>query len=115
MPDIFPDYIQIKSEVLPQLLEFFQIRICLIVLRASVQGRREPNVGPGPAQIWRISGFVNSKTEGENAAVLSELWCDLKKKKGLHRNFNGFSGRNLVISKKEKSLHWNSNGFSGRN
>ena len=37
------------------------------------QGRREPNVGPGPAQILRISGFVNSKTDGENAAVLSEL------------------------------------------
>ena len=29
--------------------------------------------GPGAAQILRISGFVNSKTDGENAAVLSEL------------------------------------------
>ena len=45
-------------------------------------GRREPNVGPGPAQIWRISGFVNSKMDGENATVWSEKWCDLKKKKG---------------------------------
>ena len=44
------------------------------------QGCREPNVGPGPAQIWRISRFVNSKTEWENGAVLSELWCDLQKK-----------------------------------
>ena len=44
------------------------------------QERREPNVGPGPAQIWRISGFVYSKTDGKTAAFLSELWCDLKKK-----------------------------------
>ena len=29
--------------------------------------------GPGPAQILRISGFVNSKTDGENATVLSQL------------------------------------------
>ena len=35
--------------------------------RFHSQGRREPNVGPGPAQILRISGFVNSKTDGENA------------------------------------------------
>ena len=28
----------------------------------TTQGRREPNVGPGPVQIWRISSFVNSKT-----------------------------------------------------
>ena len=47
---------------------------------AYIQGRREPNVGPGLAQIWRISGFVNSKTDGENPALLSELWCDLQKK-----------------------------------
>ena len=50
-----------------------------------MQGRREPNVGPGPAQIWRISGFVNSKTDGENAAVLSELLFDLQKKKKVFR------------------------------
>ena len=37
------------------------------------QERREPNVGPGPAQIRRISGFMNSKTDGENAALLSKL------------------------------------------
>ena len=51
------------------------------------QGRREPNVGPGPAEIWRISGFVNSKTDGENARYM---------------NSNGFSGQNRVISKKKK-------------
>ena len=60
---------------------------------AGAQGRREPNVGPGPAQMWRNSGFVNSETDGDNAAVLSKLWCDLKKK-GLHRNSNGFFGQN---------------------
>ena len=42
------------------------------------QGRREPNVGPGPAQMWRNCGFVKSKTDGENAAdgkkkVFSEI------------------------------------------
>ena len=46
-----------------------------------IQGRREPNLGLGPAQILRISVFVNSKTDGKNAAVLSEFRCDLKKKK----------------------------------
>ena len=34
---------------------------------ATEQGHREPNVGPGSAQILGISGFVNSKTDGENA------------------------------------------------
>ena len=42
---------------------------------------REPNVGPEPAQILRISGFVNSKTDRKNATVLSGFSCDLKKKK----------------------------------
>ena len=41
--------------------------------RGGTARAAEPNVGPGPAQILRISGFVNSKTDGENAAVLSEL------------------------------------------
>ena len=49
---------------------------------SPLQERREPSVGPGPAQIWRIS-----------AAVLSKLG-DLQKKKGLHRNSNRFSGQN---------------------
>ena len=47
-------------------------------------------MGPGPAQIWRISGFVNSKTDGENAAGLSELWCDLQKKKVFTENLTVF-------------------------
>ena len=54
------------------------------------QGRREPNVGPRPAQILRISGFVNSKTDGENATVLSGFWCDLKKKRS-RKNVTVFS------------------------
>ena len=33
------------------------------------------------------------------------------KKKGLHRNPNGFSGQNLVISKKKNGLRQNSNVF----
>ena len=48
---------------------------------SNMQGRREPNVGPTPAQMWRNCGFVKSKTDGENAVVWSEKWCDLKKKK----------------------------------
>ena len=39
---------------------------------ARIQGRREPNVGPGTAQIRRNCGFVKSKIDGENAAVWSE-------------------------------------------
>ena len=39
----------------------------------AMQGSREPNVGPGPAQILRIFGFVNSKTDGENATVQSKF------------------------------------------
>ena len=49
---------------------------CILVCRPmgrAIQGRRKPNVGPGPAQISRISGFVNTKTDRENAAVLSKL------------------------------------------
>ena len=45
------------------------------------QGRRETNMGPGPAQIWRNSGLVKSKIGGEKAALWSEKWCDLQKKK----------------------------------
>ena len=40
------------------------VSICL-------QGRREPDVGPGSAQILGISGFVYSTTQGENATVFS--------------------------------------------
>ena len=64
-----------------------------------LQVRQKPNVGPGPAQMSRNSGFVNSKTDGDNAAVLSKLWCDLKKK-GLH--FNGFFGRNQNLQNKKR-------------
>ena len=57
--------------------------------------------GPGASTNITDFRFVNSKTDGENAAVLSELWCDLKKK-GLYRNFNGIFDWNLVIFKKKK-------------
>ena len=56
-----------------------QKRSCPSYIRAYVskfycsykQGRREPNVRPGPAQILSISGFVYSKTEAENATGFS--------------------------------------------
>ena len=46
----------------------------IITNAMAMQGRREPNVGPGPAQILRIPGFVNnSNTDGENATVFFKL------------------------------------------
>ena len=44
------------------------------------QGRREPNEGPGSAQILGISGFVNSKTDGENATSFVKIlkWSQKK-------------------------------------
>ena len=88
-----------------------------------MQRRREPNVGPGPAQIWRISGFVNSKTDGENAAfcpnydVISEkirsspkfwrffpvaIWWSQKKWTGLQASRADFSS---VISMGPSRAH----------
>ena len=40
--------------------------------RGQLKSSRGPKVGSGPAQIWRISGFVKSKIDGENAVVWSE-------------------------------------------
>ena len=54
------------------MLTFDGGRVSVNLSTAYIQGRREPNVGPGPAQICRISGFVKSKIDGENAAVWSE-------------------------------------------
>ena len=59
----------------------FQFGNILKRYELCTQGRRDPNVGPGPTQIWRSSGFVKSKIDKENAAVWSEKWCDLQKKK----------------------------------
>ena len=40
---------------------------------ACIQCRRGPEVGPGPAQTWRISGFVKPKiAQNSNAVVWSE-------------------------------------------
>ena len=75
-------------------------------------GRREPNVGPGSAQIIRVSAFVNSKTDGENAIVLSWFSCDLQKKKSLHGRIPLFCTDCYVISKK-KSSKKNAAVFSG--
>ena len=57
-----------------------------------VQWRWGPKVGPRRAQIWRNSGFVESKIDGENAAVWSEKWCDLqtKRKKAFTKNLTVF-------------------------
>ena len=45
-----------------------------------MQCRRETKVGPEPAHIWRIYGFVKSKIDKENAVTWSKKWCDLQKK-----------------------------------
>ena len=37
-----------------------------------MQMRREPNVGPGTAQMRRNCGFVMSKIDGENSPFWSE-------------------------------------------
>ena len=58
-------------------------------------------MGQGPAQILRIPGFMNSKTDGENATVLSEFRCDLQKK-GLQGKVPPFSQDFDVTSKKKK-------------
>ena len=47
--------------------------------------------GPGPAQIRRISGFVKSKIDGENAVVWSKDDVISKKKKGLQASHADFS------------------------
>ena len=53
----------------------------------TYQWRREPRVGPGTAQILRISGFVLSRTGKENGTLFSGFSSDLPPpKKGLHRN-----------------------------
>ena len=77
------------------------------------QGRREPNVDPGTAQMGRNCGFVKSKIDEENAVVWSEN-AVISKKKGVLRIFNSFSVRNQVISKK-KGLLRNFNGFFSLN
>ena len=41
------------------------------------QGRLEPKMGPGSAQILRISGFVQSKTAEENGTIFSGFLCGL--------------------------------------
>ena len=48
-----------------------------------IQGRREPKMGPGSAQILLISGFVLSKTAEENGAIFSGFSCNLKKKSSI--------------------------------
>ena len=69
------------------------------------QGRRGPNVGPGPAQIWRISGLVKSQTDGENAAVWSKMWCDLKKKRSSSKFEGFFRPKTSDLQKKVFELH----------
>ena len=56
-----------------------------------MRGRREPNVGPGPAQIWRISGFVNSKTDGKIPQFCPNCDMILKTKKDLQASHADFS------------------------
>ena len=69
----------------------------------SHRGHREPNVGPWPAQKLRIFGFVNSKTDGKNATVLSQFLCDLKKKKSSGKHVTVFSGFRCDLQNKKRS------------
>ena len=48
---------------------------------SDAQGPREPRVGPGTAQISRISGFVQSKAGKENGTLFSGFSSDFRKKK----------------------------------
>ena len=77
-----------------------------------IQCRRGPKVGPAPAQIWRISGFVKSKTDGENAAVWSEKWCDLQKKKVFTEIQTVFPVEIRWSPKKKKGLQTSHAGLS---
>ena len=59
-----------SNELFCNFTNFFVILPLGVV--AVTQCRRGPKVGPGPAQIRWISGFVKSKIDGENAVVWSE-------------------------------------------
>ena len=84
-----------------------------VLCRGEEQGRRKPNVGPRSAQILRVSGFVNSKKDGENASVLSGFSCDFPlQKKGLQGKMPPFSQDFGVISEKKKSSRKNATVFS---
>ena len=78
-----------------------------------MQGPREPNVGPGSAQILSIYGFVYFKTEEENATIFSGFWCYLKKRKRFSRqNATIFSGFWCDLRKK-KALRSSTNRLVG--
>ena len=58
-----------------------ETRYCCNRCDGLTQGRREPRMGPGTAQILRISGFVQSKTGKENGTLFSGFSSDLQNKK----------------------------------
>ena len=68
------------ANYIPNSLFICGISLFIFGICNSYTGAPEPNVGPGSAQILSISGFVNSKTNGENATVLFGFGCDLQKK-----------------------------------
>ena len=71
------------------------------VLLNCLHGRREPNVGPGSAQILGISDFVNSKKEEEKATIFYGFNVNSKAKKRLLGKMPQFSPDFDVISKKK--------------
>ena len=58
-------------------------------------------MGPGSAEILRISGFVQSKTAEKNGTIFSGFSRDLIKKKGLQGEMTQFSPDFQLISKKK--------------
>ena len=73
-----------------------------------------PRVGPGTAQILRISGFVHSKTGKENGTLFSRFPSDPPQKRSSPKMKRGFSVQIQVNSQKKKGLRcFISMGFIG--
>ena len=51
--------------------------------------------------MWRNCGFVRSKIDGENAAVWSEKWCDLKKKRSFPKFQRFFQPKSSDLKNKK--------------
>ena len=87
-----------------------ETRYCCNRCDGLTQGRREPRVGPGTAQILRISGFVQSKTNKENGTLFFGFSSDLQNKKRsspkLKRFFCPKSGDLLTEKKRSSVFHF---------
>ena len=56
-----------------------ELRLLKVMYSRLMQGRREPNVGPGPAQMTDFR-FCELQNRRRKCSSFSELWCDLKKR-----------------------------------